>query len=284
MARTRTLAILVLALFALLFPAAPAGAAAVDPASAAAFVERINDLRSSKGLAPLAVHPELVVKAQGHAATMAAAGRIWHSKLEVGIDAPWVYLGENVGAGSGVANLHQAFIDSPTHYANLVDGDFTHVGVGVVPGIDGRMYVAEAFMRLEPPKAPAPAPVPASTVEEAPPAPPAPAPAAPAAAPAHPAAPAPTGAPASAAPSLEAPAPAAPAAAEPAVNEPAAAEPLVPASPSASPSAASSPPAAPPQAPADQVSFESPGAFPLFPAALGAVSLAALFALWRLRR
>jgi hypothetical protein len=155
-----------------------AGAQTSEEQSAeAAFVAKINALRAGKGLRELEVHPNLVDKARGWAATMAAAGRIWHSQLSDGITADWQKLGENVGVGGSVEGLHNAFVASPKHYENLVDPEFEYVGIGVVI-VNGTTYVSENFMKLMParaPKAPAPAPTPTTT---------APAPAKPAAPPA----------------------------------------------------------------------------------------------------
>jgi hypothetical protein len=79
---------------------------------------------------------------------MGAAGRIWHSTLSDGITADWQKLGENVGMGGTVDALHSAFVASPHHYENLVDPDFTYVGVGVVV-VNGTIYVSETFMKLQ---------------------------------------------------------------------------------------------------------------------------------------
>lgn len=118
------------------------------------FVARINQLRGSRGLAPLAGHGELTAQARSWASTMAGAGRIFHaSDLSSGITANWVKLGENVGVGGDVASLFQAFVDSPSHLANLVDPAYGHVGVGVVLS-GGRIYTAHRFMALGPPPAP----------------------------------------------------------------------------------------------------------------------------------
>jgi uncharacterized protein YkwD len=119
----------------------------------AAFVANINQLRASRGLPALEVHRELVAKAQAWAQTMAAGGRIWHSTLSDGLTANWQKLGENVGMGSSVGALHDAFVASPGHYANLVDPAFRSVGVGVA-NVKGTLFVSEVFMT------PAPAPAP----------------------------------------------------------------------------------------------------------------------------
>ncbi|MGH9036270.1 MAG: CAP domain-containing protein, partial [Acidimicrobiia bacterium] len=151
----------------------PTAASADTVGDEAAFVARINELRASKGVPGLEVHPNLVDKARAWSATMASAGRIWHSTLSDGITVDWRKLGENVGMGGSVQPLHEAFIASPKHYANLVDPDFNYVGIGVTyPG--GTLYVAEMFMKLASapvavaPPAPAPAPAPSPAPAPAP--------------------------------------------------------------------------------------------------------------------
>lgn len=185
-------------------PASPASAAPADDESA--FVRKINQLRASKGLGPLRVDGELTGIGRRWAAKMASAGQISHNKNfpnEVSQD--WAKLGENVGVGSNVDELHRAFVNSPAHYRNLVDGDFTHIGVGVVYAGDGSLYTSHQFMRLRGASA-APAPT-AAPKPAAAPRPAAPKPAAaprpatrPAAAPAAAAAPVAASAPVAAAP------------------------------------------------------------------------------------
>lgn len=137
--------------------AAPALAQGSDPAAAEAeFVQRINELRRSEGLGTLTVHDELVHVARGWAAEMAEADEISHNPdLADSVSADWQKLGENVGVGMTVAKLHDAFVRSPAHYRNLVDPDFTHIGVAVVLGRDGALFTTHQFMKLRTPKPPA---------------------------------------------------------------------------------------------------------------------------------
>ncbi|HUP84754.1 MAG TPA: CAP domain-containing protein [Acidimicrobiales bacterium] len=148
----RRLAVLVVALLVVplaLVVASPASAQ-TDPSSAEAeFVADINALRASKGLGELRVHPELVRVARGWAAQMAKVDQISHNpNLANAVNADWQKLGENVGVGMSVSKLHQAFVDSPAHYRNLVDPAFTHIGVGVVIGRDGAIFTTHQFMQL----------------------------------------------------------------------------------------------------------------------------------------
>ena len=174
----RRLVLFVVALLAFTLAPTRAFAQTADPASVEQeFVDDINALRASKGLKPLAVHEELVSVARSWAASMAKADQISHNpKLAQSVKADWQKLGENVGVGMTEDKLHQAFIDSPSHYKNLVDGDFTYIGVGVVYGKDGAIFTAHEFMHLRPAAAAAaataPAPKPTTTTTTAPPAPP----------------------------------------------------------------------------------------------------------------
>lgn len=70
------------------------------------------------------------------------------SPISAGVTHPWAKLGENVGTGPDVGSIMDAFVASPGHYANIVDPEFTHIGVGVV--WDGnRMYTTHRFMKLQ---------------------------------------------------------------------------------------------------------------------------------------
>jgi Cysteine-rich secretory protein family len=132
----------------------PATAHADTAGDEAAFVARINELRAGKGLAPLQVNANLVDKARAWSATMAAAGKIWHSTLSDGVTEDWKKLGENVGMGGSVDGLHRAFVNSPAHYDNLVDPAFGYVGIGIVMN-GSTIFVSEVFMQLMPVKPPA---------------------------------------------------------------------------------------------------------------------------------
>ena len=129
-----------------------------------AFLAKLNDLRASKGLPGLSVNPALVDVARAWSAQMAAAGNISHNPSLAG-QAPsnWAKLGENVGMGGDVQSLHDAFVASEHHYVNMVDGQFSQVGIGVVHGGDGTIFVTVDFMAPAPQNASVSTPAPAST-------------------------------------------------------------------------------------------------------------------------
>ena len=115
-------------------------------AAEAAFVAAINEIRTEQGVTPLRVSAELTGIARRWAGRMADVGAISHNAgFSDQVRANWRKLGENVGRGPDVANLMQAFADSPSHYANLVDPDFAEIGVGVVER-EGELWTAHQFM------------------------------------------------------------------------------------------------------------------------------------------
>jgi hypothetical protein len=131
---------------ALLLLAGPAHADTVSDQQQ--FVADINQLRASKGLGALTIDANLTNVALGWAQKMADDGNISHNpSLRDLITSNWYKLGENVGFGPTVDTVFRAFVNSPHHYANLIDPSFTHVGVGVV--FRGTtMYTSHEFMQL----------------------------------------------------------------------------------------------------------------------------------------
>jgi hypothetical protein len=164
----------------------PAPAGAADGGAEAQFVARINSIRASKGVGPLAVYGELQGIARSWSDQMVANGGISHNPNYANqVSADWRKLGENVGVGSDVNTLMNAFINSPAHYKNIVDPEYNYIGVGVSYDASGRMYTTHDFMRMDdasapsnpdPSPAPDPAPAPVSRKRSAPPTDAAPAP------------------------------------------------------------------------------------------------------------
>ena len=146
----RIIAALLIALTCSVGLGATHGADAADPGAEVDFANRVNALRAYVHVAPLGLHSVLTAKAEAWAAQMAATGCLCHSNLPDGVTVGWRKLGENIGLGSSVASLDSALKGSAPHYANMVDGAFRWIGVGVAYG-GGGMYVAEVFMDGDPP-------------------------------------------------------------------------------------------------------------------------------------
>ena len=142
--------------------AAPAAAAsgAVSPDAEQQFIDAVNRERASRGAGAVALDGELTDVARGWSNHLAAEERLTHNPdLPNQVEADWEKLAENVGTGGSVNVIHDAFMASATHRANILDPDLTHIGVGVIDA-GGRLWVTQNFMRLRPAPAPAPPPPP----------------------------------------------------------------------------------------------------------------------------
>ena len=120
-----------------------------DSGSEQGFLSAINSSRASAGLGPLTMDGNLRAHARKHTADMIAADKIYHStsaELQAAAGSGWSKLGENVGRGGTVASLHQAFMDSPGHRANIL-GDYNYAGIGTDTAPDGKLYVTVVFMK-----------------------------------------------------------------------------------------------------------------------------------------
>jgi uncharacterized protein YkwD len=104
-------------------------------------VERTGGKRSR-----LRMNASLVIVAREQSEDMADSGGIFHNP-DLASDlrqVSWSIAGENVGVGSTVESLHQAFMDSAPHRKNVMRKAFKRVGVGVVTA-DGRIWVTVVF-------------------------------------------------------------------------------------------------------------------------------------------
>ena len=112
--------------------------------SSSSFVSLVNSARASHGLQGYAVSSQLTSVALGQAERMASQQRLYHNPSLASQVTSWKYVGENVGYGPDVATLFQAFMNSSPHRANILDHDFTQIGVGAVTK-NGTLWVSMVF-------------------------------------------------------------------------------------------------------------------------------------------
>lgn len=157
LART-TASLAAAALLAVGLTAAPVSAAETAPAaqqqvetSAATFEDRIlellNDDREDKGLRPLERHDGLDDVAQAWSDRQADEGRMYHN-LDFFDQYPGspTLGGENVAYGYPTPEeMYQGWYDSPGHYANMFNPDYTHIGIGVAYDDGGAPYGTQNF-------------------------------------------------------------------------------------------------------------------------------------------
>jgi hypothetical protein len=132
-------------------------AAAISPDAEQEIVRLVNRERQSRGLATLVIDDRLVQAARKHSQRMAAANMVEHQcpgepklSLRLGETAlRFDVSGENVAFAADASRAHTALMRSPGHRANILDGEFNTIGVGVVRTAEG-IFVTQDFARRLP--------------------------------------------------------------------------------------------------------------------------------------
>lgn len=128
-----------------------------------AVTQRLNSARQQAGLRSLTVAGDLVAVARQHSQRMASQNNLYHNPDLPKQVTNWQSLGENVGYGGSVASLHDAFMASPSHRANILSSTYTEVGVGAVWS-GSRLWVTQVFRKpITATPAPTPPPAPAGS-------------------------------------------------------------------------------------------------------------------------
>jgi hypothetical protein len=116
--------------------------ASTSPAHAAAgtdeqdFLNQTNASRAQNGLSALQWDDSLANIARAWSDQMAGSTTLSHNgnlvaEVNEQVTSEWTRIGENVGYGGSVSQLHNAFMNSTGHRANIM-GDNNRVGIGVV--------------------------------------------------------------------------------------------------------------------------------------------------------
>jgi uncharacterized protein YkwD len=109
------------------------------------FAIMVNEVRDRIGARDLRVTERLSEIARKHSRQMANQGQLFHSDLRKTFRGfNYRMAGENVGYGSSLDQLLEAFLDSPPHRQNLV-GQWKRTGVGVYWQGD-RFWVTQVFL------------------------------------------------------------------------------------------------------------------------------------------
>jgi hypothetical protein len=116
-----------------------------------------NQARAAQGARPLKWDPALAEAARQHCLRMAAEGPISHQYRgepdEGGragqAGAHFSLIEENVAVASNLALVHQGWMESPGHRANLLNPEVDHVGVAVVAS-RGMLYAVADYERAVP--------------------------------------------------------------------------------------------------------------------------------------
>jgi uncharacterized protein YkwD len=109
----------------------------------------MNSARRSAGIGQLENNLTLYMKASSWSSYMAKnCPTLCHSNLAANNGYAWRLLGENVGRGPTISGLHNAFMNSSPHRANILNYRFQYASVGVYRDGSGMYWVTEEFMQL----------------------------------------------------------------------------------------------------------------------------------------
>jgi len=112
----------------------------------------VNQARRAQNLPTLRWDASLATAARRHAEVMAAHGESQHQfegepSLSARVKqagARYAWLSENVIVGTSAEEIHNQFMNSANHRANVLDRDMDSVGVGVVER-GGKLFAVEDF-------------------------------------------------------------------------------------------------------------------------------------------
>jgi len=119
-------------------------------------VQLVNAERAKRGLPPLAVHPGVTQVARAKSQDMRDRQYFSHTSPTYG--SPFQMLktfgityraaGENIAAGQpSPAAVMQGWMNSPGHRENILNPQYTHIGVGLAQGGSYRTYWTQLFIR-----------------------------------------------------------------------------------------------------------------------------------------
>jgi hypothetical protein len=130
--------------------AAPAGASTGIDSERIAFC-KMNEERRARGLAPLAWDGAIADTSRSWSRHMASVDRLFHdpsfgSTLFALIPGA-SFAAENVGFTSGTdESMHDAFMRSDGHRANILRANANRVGVGAIRDAQGRLWITHRFV------------------------------------------------------------------------------------------------------------------------------------------
>ncbi len=122
-------------------------------------LEWVNKERTARRLPPLTFSPGLRTVALGHSNDMASRQTLTHVSstgklyLDRLVDSGlyFVEIGENVAASETYVGefIHQGFMESPEHRANILNPHFDTVGIGVAYSKGKKIYITQDFFQSQ---------------------------------------------------------------------------------------------------------------------------------------
>jgi uncharacterized YkwD family protein len=105
-------------------------------------LKQVNVERTKVGLAPLQIDYRLVQTARAKSQDMITHGYFDHQSPTLGspfdqmkrAGITYHYAGENIAGNPSAAGAMVSWMNSPGHRANILNPNFTHIGIGIIDG------------------------------------------------------------------------------------------------------------------------------------------------------
>ena len=112
--------------------------------STSSILSSVNASRANAGRPALSLRSDLSTVAYRWSQKMAARNSLQHNPSLSSQVTGWRWVGENVGYGPDWRTVQVAFMNSPAHRANILDRDYSQIGIGVV--VSGkRIWITQVF-------------------------------------------------------------------------------------------------------------------------------------------
>ncbi len=132
----------------------PAEASAAEQEMARDVLDRVNDERAARGLAPVEWDEELAAVARSWSAEMARTEQLRHQDMRALLAREELSdlqgIGENVFQSTGpvpAGTMHAGWMRSDDHRVNVVNPGWNRLGVGVHCAEDGSVWATQQFGR-----------------------------------------------------------------------------------------------------------------------------------------
>lgn len=117
----------------------------------------VNQERTSRGLKPLSLDSRLTSVARAYSQEMVTNNFFSHTSAVDGSSPfdrikragiTYKYAGENLAYNSSVSTAHTALMNSDGHRRNILNPNFTHIGIGIVKKGTSQIMVTQAFIGI----------------------------------------------------------------------------------------------------------------------------------------
>jgi uncharacterized protein YkwD len=125
----------------------------LDPNNSAETCGRAQPLKWNEKLAAVARSHSRDMIEQRYFDHVDGEGRTFSARINAaGI--PWRALGENIAINGTVSGAEASFMNEPrfqkNHRANILNANYTEVGIGIVQGLNGSLYITQDFAAILP--------------------------------------------------------------------------------------------------------------------------------------